>query len=201
MTSTRRLAPTLFVSLFLVGHPGLANQQASQQASQRPPIWEEYRIGPEDVLSIVVWRNQDLTRQIQVRPDGKISLPLLNDVAVEGLTPMELRQRLTEALAAYIEAPEVSVLVDQIHSFKVSVLGKVRTPGRYELRSATTVLDGLAMAGGFMESDFSSPNEIVVLREHQGVTRRITIKYATAISPAGQQVNIFLQPDDIVVVP
>jgi polysaccharide export outer membrane protein len=118
-----------------------------------------------------------------------------------GLTPMELRQQLAEKLQEYVSSPEVSVLVDEVRSFKISILGKVNGPGRYELKSATTALEALAMAGGFREDEFSSPDELIVLRHKGSAMERIRIPYSTAISPAGRPVNIFLQPGDLVVVP
>src|SRR5437660_9568269 len=107
----------------------------------------DYRIGPEDLLDIAVWNNTAISRAVPVRPDGKISLPLLNDVQAAGLTPMQLRDALTKKLVEYVPAPEVSVIVREVRSFTVSVIGELRNPGRYELRSRTTVLDVLARAG------------------------------------------------------
>jgi len=134
-----------------------------------------YVIGPEDVLDIAVWDNTQITRTVPVRPDGKISLPLLNDVQAAGLTPMQLRETLTTALAEYIPRSAVSVLVREIHSFKVAVIGQVKTPGRYELKDRATVLDVLAMAGGLTE--YASRSRIVVLREEPDGTKQIPFPY------------------------
>src|SRR5687767_8688879 len=117
-----------------------------------------YRIGPEDVLHVSVWSNEAMSRTVPVRPDGMISLPLVNDVQAAGLTPMELRQQLMKRLAEYMPHPEVSVIVTEVRSFKVAVIGHVPKPDRYELRSAATVVDVLAMAGGFTE--FASRSRI-----------------------------------------
>ena len=122
----------------------------------------EYRIGPEDVLQITVWQNAELSRVLPVRPDGKISLPLVNDVQAAGLTPMQLRDALKQKLAEYAPAAEVSVIVGEVQSFNVSLIGKVQRANRYKLKTPTTVLDLLALAGGF--SDFADPDRIVVLR-------------------------------------
>jgi polysaccharide export outer membrane protein len=123
---------------------------------------EAYRVGPEDVLNIVVWKNEGISRTVPVRPDGMISLPLLNDVQAAGLTPMELRDVIMKKLAEYEPNPEVSVIVQEVRSFKVSVIGSVKTPGRYELKSRATVLDVLALAGGLGE--FASRARILILR-------------------------------------
>src|SRR5713226_7645572 len=122
----------------------------SAQPQGEEPV-AEYLIGPEDVLDIAVWNNTDISRTVPVRPDGKISLPLLNDVQAAGLTPMQLRDVLIKLLTSYIPTPEVSVIIREVHSFKVSVIGEVKTPGRHELKSGATVLDVLAMAGGLGE--------------------------------------------------
>ena len=129
----------------------------------------DYLIGPEDVLDIAVWNTAEITRTVPVRPDGKISLPLVNDVQAAGLTPMQLRETLMTALAPYMPSPTVSVIVREIHSFKVTVIGEVKTPGRYELKSRSTVLDLLAMAGGL--SQYAARGRIVVLRQDAGVAR------------------------------
>lgn len=164
----------------------------------------DYRIGPEDLLHIIVWKNDPMSRIVLVRPDGHISLPLLNDVKAAGLTPMQLRDTLVKSLAEYMPSPEVSVIVNDIRSFKVSVIGEVIRPGRYELRSATTALDVLAAAGGF--SSFANRTKIVVLRPTSTTIgdasmKRIPFNYNRVISSGGEQENIYLQPGDIVLVP
>ncbi|HUF92934.1 MAG TPA: polysaccharide biosynthesis/export family protein [Candidatus Limnocylindria bacterium] len=165
----------------------------------------DYRIGPEDLLHIIVWKNDPMSRIVLVRPDGHISLPLLNDVKAAGLTPMQLRDTLVKSLAEYMPSPEVSVIVNDIRSFKVSVIGEVIRPGRYELKSATTALDVLAAAGGF--SSFANRTKIVVLRPTSTTIgdaasmKRIPFNYNRVISSGGEQENIYLQPGDIVLVP
>src|SRR5439155_6282770 len=122
------------------------------------PEANEYRIGPEDVLQITVWQNAELSRILPVRPDGKISLPLVNDVQAAGLTPMQLRDALKQKLAEYAPAAEISVIVGEVQSFNVSLIGKVQRANRYKLKTPTTVLDLLALAGGFAE--FADPDRI-----------------------------------------
>jgi polysaccharide export outer membrane protein len=159
----------------------------------------EYRIGPEDVLQISVWKNEGMSRTVPVRPDGMVSLPLLNDVQAAGLTPMELRDILIKKLAEYEPNPEVSVIVQEVRSFKVSVIGEVVKPDRYVLKSGATVLDVLAQAGGFKE--FASRSKIVILRPNGKTVKRIAFNYNKVISADGEQGNFLLEPGDIVVVP
>ena len=159
----------------------------------------DYQIGPEDVLDIAVWNNTAIGRTVPVRPDGKISLPLLNDVQAAGLTPMQLRDVLMKKLAEYMPTPEVSVIVREVRSFKVSVIGEIKTPGRFELKSRTTVLDVLAQAGAFTE--FASRGRIFILRPNGTTMKRIPFSYNKVIAADGEHGNFFLQPGDIIVVP
>jgi polysaccharide export outer membrane protein len=158
-----------------------------------------YRIGPEDVLQVAVWNNDAISRTAPVRPDGKISLPLLNDVQAAGLTPVELREQLMQRLAEYMPHPEVAVLVTEVRSFKVTVIGSVPKPDRYELRSAATVMDLLAMAGGFTE--FASRSRVVVIRSSGGKTERIPFDYEKVRGGDPGQVNFQVRSGDIVLVP
>ena len=160
---------------------------------------DEYRIGAEDTLQISVWRNEAMSRTIPVRPDGMISLPLLNDVKAAGLTPSELRQILAAKLAEYMPNPEVSVILTDLRSFKVSVIGEVRKPARYELKSWTTILDVLALAGGFTE--FAARGRIVVLRPNGKTIKSIQFNYNKVVTAGGEQENFYLRPGDIVLVP
>lgn len=160
----------------------------------------EYRIGAEDVLDITVWKNAELTRTVPVRPDGMISLPLIDDVRAAGLTPLELRDVLVKKLEEYIPSAQVSVIVSGVHSFKVSVLGEVAFPGRHALRSGATVLEALAMSGGLKE--FAARSRIVVLRQAgKGGTQRIPFNYAKATAEGGEAENFSLRSGDIIVVP
>jgi polysaccharide export outer membrane protein len=138
-----------------------------------------------------------LTRTVPVRPDGKISLPLLNDVQAAGLSAQELRDVLAQKLGAYMPNPEVSVIVTGINSFKVSLIGEVARPGRLELRSWTTVLDALALAGGFTQ--FASRSKIVILQPDGKGMKRIPFNYNKALD--GEQENFYLRNGDIILVP
>ena len=159
----------------------------------------EYRIGPEDRLQISVWQNEAMSREVAVRPDGMISLPLVNDVKVAGLTPMELRDFLLTKLAVYMPNPEVSVIVTAVQSFKVAVIGEVVQQGRYELKSRTTVLEVLAMARGLTQ--FASRSRIVILRQDGKTVKRIPFNYNKVIVAGGEEENLSLQPGDIILVP
>src|SRR5881409_641347 len=173
--------------------------EASRTTSAAGPT---YVIGADDTLHIDVWKEPDLTATLPVRPDGMISLPLLNDVQAAGLTPMQLAASITEKLAEYIPTPEVSVIVREVHSFKVSVIGEVKRPGRHELKSRATVLDALAMAEGLGE--FASRGRIVILRPDGNALKRIPFNYNKVVSANGangELENFLLQPGDIVVVP
>jgi len=176
--------------------------QAPASAQVPPDEAAEYVIGPEDVLDIAVWNNTDISRTVPVRPDGKVSLPLLNDVQAAGLTPMQLRDVLIASLAKYISSPTLSVIVREVHSFKVTVLGEVKTPGRYEIKSRSTVLDVLAMAGGL--TDYAARGRIVVLRDERGKTDAMPFpfdKVATGREAKnGGQLNFCVKPGDIILV-
>jgi polysaccharide export outer membrane protein len=157
-----------------------------------------FRIGPEDVLDVQVWKNADLSRVVPVRPDGMISLPLVNDIRAAGLTASELREQITQRLSEFVPTPEVSVIVREVHSVKVSVLGAVRMPGHYELKSPATVLDLLARAQGLTE--FADRGRIVVLRQEGASTNRIPFNYRR-VAEGSDSDNFYVRPGDIIVVP
>jgi polysaccharide export outer membrane protein len=162
----------------------------------------EYVIGRGDVLEIAVWDNATISRTVLVRPDGRISLPLLHDLQAAGLTPMQLRESLEKTLVQYLEKPTVSVIVREVHSYQVSVVGQVKTPGRFQLTDHATVLDVLAMAGGL--TDFADRGRITVLRRVNSKTEYIPFSYNRLVSRDGTnggQANFYLQGDDIVLVP
>jgi polysaccharide biosynthesis/export protein len=187
---------------------GLASGASAQQASTRSAVVvpaapvavsSDYVIGPEDMLQISVWKNESLSRQLPVRPDGKISMPLLHDIQASGLTPMQLRDKIAAALAEFMPNPEVSVTVLEVRSYRVSVLGEVQKPGVLQLKAPTTVLEAIALAGGFR--DFASPSKIVIFRkDNGGQTQRLRFNYNRAVGAAGED-NVTLHSGDVVVVP
>jgi polysaccharide export outer membrane protein len=196
-----------FVVIFALLVPGaLVGVAGAQQAAVRPqpiaapmPVAPDYVIGPEDLLLVSVWKNETLSRQLPVRPDGKISMPLLHDIDAAGLTPLQLRDKIAKALAEYMPNPEVSVTVLEVRSYRVSVLGEVQRPGVLQLKAPTTVLEALAMAGGFR--DFASPSKIIIFRkDEKGETRRLRFNYNRAVGSAGEE-NLTLRSGDVVVVP
>jgi polysaccharide export outer membrane protein len=164
------------------------------------PLSSEYVIGPGDVLQISVWKNEGLSRMAPVRPDGKISIPLLHDIQAAGLTAMQLRDKIARALAEFLPNPEVSVALAEVHSLRVSVLGEVQKPGVLELQGRTTILEAIAMAGGFR--DFASPSKITVIRlDEQGQTQKIRFNYNKAVNNSPDEPNMVLRPGDVIVVP
>ena len=192
----------LLAGLGLVG--GAGAQQAAPRAATVVPakpvvVGSGFVIGPEDLLQVSVWKNESLSRQLPVRPDGKISLPLLHDVQAAGLTPMQLRDKIAVALAEFMPNPEVSVTVLDVRSYRVSVLGEVQKPGVLQLKAPTTVLEAIALAGGFR--DFASPSKIVIFRKDDGgQTQRLRFNYNRAVGAAGED-NVTLRSGDVVVVP
>jgi polysaccharide export outer membrane protein len=158
----------------------------------------DYVIGPEDMLQITVWKNDTLSKAVPVRPDGKISLPLLHDIQAAGLTAMQLRDKIAGALAEFMPNPEVSVIVSDVRSFRVSVLGEVQRPGVLQLRSDTSILEAIAMSGGFR--DFASPSKIIIFRKDSyGNTHKLSFNYNRAMR--GQEDNLALKSGDVIVVP
>jgi polysaccharide export outer membrane protein len=162
-----------------------------------PPA--DYIIGPDDVLQIVFWREKDLSAEVVVRPDGKISLSLLNDVQAAGLTPDQLRQSVTEAAARFVTDPSVTVVVKAINSRKVFVTGMVNKPGTYALNDKMSVLQMLAVAGGL--SEFAKGEEIVVMRSDTSQTRSFKFNYKDVRKGKNLDQNIALRPGDTIVVP
>ncbi len=165
---------------------------------------EGFRLGPEDIIDVVVWRNPDLTREnIVIRPDGKVSMPLIGDVNADGLTAEELAKEITQRYKEYKENPAVSVSVKAVNSYNIYVLGQVNQPGKYPLKAYATVLQAISMAGGF--SQFASENSIQVVRRvtKDGQTReiRIPVQYDSLLSANGAEYNFILRPGDTIVVP
>jgi polysaccharide export outer membrane protein len=159
-----------------------------------------YRIGADDVLTINVWHEPEVSRNVPVRPDGKISLPLIGDVRAAGLTPMELQNELEARFAKFLTNPEVSVIVAEIRSQRINVLGQVLRPGTYPLIPPMSVLDAIAAAGGLRE--FAKPNKTYVLRTlPNGQRERIKFQYNNVLKGKRGSTDIQLETRDTVVVP
>lgn len=181
---------------------GAADKRAGETKAEgsRAHSDSSYVIGANDVLLVNVWKEPDISHSVPVRSDGKISLPLVGELQASGQTPEQLEQEITKRLQSYISEPEVTVIVTDSKSQKVNILGFVARPGAYLLTSSTTVLDAIAMAGGF--KDFAKQKSIYVLRQApDGTQKRIPFNYKDVIKGKNPDENIRLQAGDTVVVP
>lgn len=168
------------------------------------PLVKDFLLGPEDVVEVTVWRNQDLSRTVIVRPDGMISLPLIGDVQASGLTAAQVGERISKRLTEYKENPSVSVSVKEINSYYIYVVGEVTRPGKYPLKSYATVLQGVSLAGGFTQ--YASKNKMAVMRlarNSAGDDRqiRIPVRYDDLVMGKGEVGNFRLLSGDTIVVP
>ena len=162
------------------------------------PAESQYRIGVEDLLLVSVWRDPDLTREVPVRPDGKISLPLIRDVAAAGKTPEELGVEIQNKLKEYINSPSVTVIVREINSIKVYLLGEVVHPGPVVLRSKVRLLQAIAMVGGL--TPFGGKKNVVIYRKTRSGEKVIEVSYRSVVSGKRPDDNLVLESDDTVVV-
>lgn len=160
---------------------------------------DQYVIGAEDVLSIHVWKEDAFTRTIPVRMDGKISLPLVQEIKAAGLTPLQLKEVLTRRLKEFIENPVVSVTVTEANSYKVYVSGQVKTPGVYRLRSETSMAQIIPMAGGF--TDWANQKKILIIRNENGREKRMTVNYKKIMRGSDPDSNVILKTGDTIIVP
>jgi polysaccharide export outer membrane protein len=172
---------------------------ATSPAKAPPRIDAGYKIGPQDVLRIDVWKEPDLTRQVSVRPDGQISLPLLDDVQAAGLTPLELRNALRDGLKEYITDPQVTVTVSEINSRRIFVTGEVTRSGTFPLLPNMTVLQALSSCGGFTQ--FANTKKIYLLRMDGAKQVKIPVNYKDLVKGRKPEINILLQDGDTIVVP
>lgn len=182
-------------------HPsGPATTPAPTDASAAKPHDDSFVIGNDDVLAINVWKEPDISRSIPVRSDGKISLPLVGEVQAAGQTPLKLEKDIASKLKSYISEPEVTVMVQQINSQRFNILGQVAKPGSYALANSPTVLDAIALAGGFR--DFAKQKSIYVLRQNSdGGQSRFPFNYKEVVAGKNLSQNIKLQARDTIVVP
>lgn len=190
-----------FVALVLTLVAGCRSTDDNTAQVIQPQRLMEYIIGPADVLSISILNQESMDRTVTVRPDGMISFPLIEEVNAAGLTPSQLEELMTGALSEYVEVlpGELSVTVDEVHSYTVSVLGEVRNPGRFEFKNSATVLDALALAGGLTE--FASTDEILILRNQPDGIRRIRFNYKQLMKKPDSNVELVVYPGDTVLVP
>lgn len=173
-------------------HSGFAEEAPPKEASG-------YTIGPGDIVEILVWKEPDISRTVHVRPDGRISLPLVDDVRAAGNTTVQLKNSITKALGGFIDNPAVYVMLQENRSKKLYVVGTVAAPGEYLLEKPTTVLQAIAMAGGFGE--WAKKDDIVILRNGEDGQTRIEFDYERVVSGKDLDQNIHLRADDVIIVP
>jgi polysaccharide biosynthesis/export protein len=195
------LVATLLLAV-LAGVGGCLQPDVQYRGMATPPT--EFLIGPEDILIVTVWRNQELSKEVIVRPDGKISLPLLGDIMAAGLTAQALSKQVADGLAEFMSSPTVSVQVKEINSYHVFAVGEFGKPGKIVLKSFTSVLQAISYAGGF--TLFASRNNVHVLRNvknGQGETKQVMIPvpYQDIVQGKNLDANIILKAGDVIVVP
>lgn len=183
----------------LAQHNAAAPRNTSAANPSGAALPTDFVIGPDDVLTIVFWREKELSGDVAVRPDGRISLPLLNDIDAAGLTPDQLRVRVTEAAQKLLEEPTVTVVVKQINSRKVFITGQVHKPGSYPLGGPTTVVQLIAMAGGVAE--YADDKNITIMRSEHGKQVSFRFNYNEVKKRKKLEQNIELKPGDTVIVP
>lgn len=182
------------------GTPGTPATPDTPPQRVTPAKQSGYVIGAEDIISINVWKEPEMSRQVPVRPDGMISLPLLGDVKASGLTPLQLQDLLTEDMKKLISDPQVTVIVNEVHSLTFNIVGEVNRPGYYPLTRRMTILDAIAMSGGF--KDFAKVKKIYVLRsEANGQQVKLPFNYKNVIKGRNTNENVELQARDTIVVP
>ena len=179
--------------------PAVTHTQSIEKLSNI--VSEAYTIGAEDVLEITVWRNQDLSKTVQVRPDGRFSLPVIRDVLAVGKTPSQLADEITRRLREYVQNPVVAISVKEVNSYSIFVLGEVVKPGKYPLKSRTTLLQGITIAGGF--TPVAARNQVVVFRfgENGSGMKTLTSSYDDIVLRGVISQNLELKAGDTVVVP
>jgi polysaccharide export outer membrane protein len=177
-------------------------EAVAKQPQPVPPqaVSPDYVLGNDDVLAISIWRDPEISRTVPIRPDGRVSLPLIGEVQAKGLTPKQLQANLTTALRTYMANPEVTVIVQEVRSSKFNILGEVARPGSYPLSKPTTVVDALAIAGGFR--DFAKVKKIYILRvQPDGSRIKIPFNYKDVVERNRFEKNVELQSQDTIIVP
>ncbi len=210
MKTQSRFLPLLAAALAIIGADGAraqgqnAGRSATPQANAASApaaaaVPAGYVIGADDVLSIMFWRDKEMSADVVVRPDGNISLPLINDVRAAGLTPEQLREELIKAASKYVEDPNATVVVKDIKSRNVFILGNVAKPGQYPLATAMNVMQLIAVGGGLLE--YADDGKIVVIRTAGGTQQHLKFNYRDVLQQKRPEQNVTLQPGDTVVVP
>ncbi len=170
-----------------------------QGQAEVAPDSDQYIIGSEDVLYINVWKEEPLSKTITVRMDGKISLPLIDDIQAAGLTPLQLKEVLTKRFNEFVDSPNVSVMVMEANSFKVFISGQIKKPGVYRLRNETSLVQIISLAEGFTE--WADQKEIIIIRKEKGREKRMRVNYKKIISGDDLDSNILLKSGDTIIIP
>lgn len=186
------IATALMAGFILLASPLRAQESSAPSGS------EDYVLGVEDKLSISVWKELDLSKTLSVRPDGKITFPLVGDIQAAGRTAKQLTDDVAKALALYIKEPVVTVSVEEINNFKVFVLGEVATQGALTLRRRTRLLEAIALAGGMTQ--YADKSNVVLMRYDGGKEARTRIDYRKVVSGERPELNVFLKPGDTIIV-
>ena len=202
MRKTLCMSVVVGISFMLVAACAEIPREALEEVNR--PLPKDFLLGPEDVVEVTVWRNQDLSRTVVVRPDGMISLPLIGDVQASGLTASGVSEKISKRLSEYKENPAVSVSVKEINSYFIYVVGEVVRPGKYSLKSYASVLQAVSLAGGFTQ--FASKNKMAVMRSmRNGAVDerqvRIPVRYDDLVMGKGEVGNFRLLSGDTIVVP
>jgi polysaccharide export outer membrane protein len=191
LRQTEIVPAVLLATIFFLPIPGHCQSEA-------PPAAEEFILGIEDKLSISVWKEPDLIKSVSIRPDGKITFPLVGDVQAAGRTPRQLTQDLTKLIGRFIKEPVVTVAVEEINNFKVFVLGEVSLQGALNLRRRTRLLEAIALSGGM--SKFADKSNVLLLRFEDGKETRTRIDYRKVVSGEKPELNVYLKPGDTIIV-
>lgn len=188
-----------FYAFFLFTAFGRESEKPVEKIESPAKTEPLYVIQPNDILEVFVWKEPELTRKVLVRPDGCISFPLVQDLKASGITPAELKVKVEERLLEYLSAPEVTIIVEAINSYRIYILGKVQKPGSINVEKPITVLQALALAGGFAE--FADENDMTVIRTLGKMHIVLPFHYKDVISGKKAGQNVMLESGDVVVVP
>ncbi len=198
----RFVTSCFLIAVMACGAAGCVADQVYYKVDLVPP--GEFLLGPEDVLVVTVWKNQDLSREVVIRPDGMISMPLIGDVPAANLTANHLAKRIAERLTEYMASPIVSVQLKEVNSYFIYVLGEVQKPGKYPLKSYANVMQGISLGGGF--TPFAKKNKIKVLRSTTDGSSdkpqiEIPVQYDEILQGHAAVGNFYLKSGDVIVVP
>jgi polysaccharide biosynthesis/export protein len=201
----KKMAVGVFLSAIGLMFSGVARADKKTPPAQQTPVAsvaandDTYVIGPEDVLNVNVWKEAEVSGSVPVRPDGKISLPLLNDIQAAGSTPMQLTNQITEKLKRFLTDPHVTATVTAVNSRRVYIIGEVARPGAFPLQPNMTVLQALTSAGG--PSPYAKTTKIYMLRTENGVQTKVAFNYKEVVKGRSTEQNVTLKPGDTIVVP